>query len=285
MAGEVVFHAHRRHDIFGSLELPCGQCIGCRLERSRQWAMRCVHESKLHEHSCFVTLTYDDHHVPSGGSLDYTHFQKFMKRTRKLLGPVRFFMAGEYGDQLGRPHFHALLFGIDFHDKKIFKNPSHGQKLFTSETLSKLWPYGFASVGACTFESAAYVARYCLKKVTGDASESHYSRLDLDTGEIYQLTPEFAHMSLKPGIGYGWYEKFGSEVYHTDKVLIDGQLVKPPKFYDKKQKKLHPDDFEEIQMKRELDAHLKSLDNTPARLAVKESVTRARLSFKKRSLS
>jgi hypothetical protein len=97
------------------LKLPCGRCIGCRLERSRQWAVRCVHEASLHEKNCFITLTYSPENLPKDGSLDVSHFQKFMKRFRKRFGPgIRFFHCGEYGESLSRPHYHACIFGFDF---------------------------------------------------------------------------------------------------------------------------------------------------------------------------
>src|SRR3954449_8205389 len=88
--------------------LPCGQCIGCRLERSRQWAMRCVHENKMHPRSSFVTLTYDDKNIPPAGSLSKRDFQLFMKRLRKSQSnPLRFFACGEYGETTHRPHYHV----------------------------------------------------------------------------------------------------------------------------------------------------------------------------------
>ncbi len=118
--GSIVFHERRWYNTVKTLSLPCGQCIGCRLERSRQWAMRCMHEAQLHENNCFITLTYDNTHLPSDGSLHYKDFQLFIKRLRKKFGNtrIRYYMAGEYGENFGRPHFHACIFGHDFHDKK-----------------------------------------------------------------------------------------------------------------------------------------------------------------------
>ena len=117
--GDVVFAELGRFDITRQLDLPCGQCVGCRLERSRQWAMRCLHEAKMHDRNCFVTLTYNNDNVPADRSLNYRDFQLFMKRLRfHFRGvPIRFYMCGEYGEDFGRPHFHACLFGLDFPDK------------------------------------------------------------------------------------------------------------------------------------------------------------------------
>lgn len=276
--GEVVFYEKARFNIVRSLSLPCGQCIGCRLERSRQWAMRCMHEASLYRENCFVTLTYNDEHFPYRGMLDYSAFQKFMKRLRKFTGTngVRFYMCGEYGPENWRPHFHACLFNHDFADKEYYSRSPAGEKIYRSAALEKLWPFGFSSVGAVTFESAAYVARYCVAKVTGHNASAHYRRVDAD-GE-YQLPPEFNHMSLKPGIGSRWLEKYRTDVYPHDYVVVRGVEVKPPKYYDRLFASQFPDDFEDIQFRRELDGKSRFADNTDERLAVREIVQRARSS-------
>lgn len=265
------------------LQLPCGQCVGCRLERSRQWAVRCMHEASMHEHSCFVTLTFDQEHLPTNGSLDYRPFQLFMKRVRKSSGcRVRFFMAGEYGDMNWRPHFHALLFGVNFSDRCLLSHLDSGSDIYRSESLNALWREGYSSVGDVTFESAAYVARYCLKKVTGPAALDHYRRVDPVTGEVFSLAPEFCRMSLRPGIGAEWFKKFRSEVFPHDRVIVRGKVAKPPKYYSR----LEGSSLDACAV--EYDRHVSKLeqewDCTPARLRVREQVTAARLSFRKRSL-
>lgn len=213
-----------------SLRLPCGQCIGCRLERSRQWAMRCVHEASLYFNNCFVTLTYDDCHLPGSKSLVKRDFQLFMKRLRKFVGSgVRFFMCGEYGDTYGRPHYHAIIFNYDFPDKYVFRKSDRGDTLFRSDSLEALWPLGQSMIGAMTFESAAYVARYCLKKVTGKGADEHY--VNKATGEL--RVPEFTMMSRRPGIGRGWYDKFKCDIFPRDYAIMRGVKVPVPKFYDK----------------------------------------------------
>lgn len=174
------------------IDLPCGRCIGCRLERSRQWAVRCVHEAALWDSNCFVTLTYDEENCPKDGGLIPEHFVLFMKRLRACYGAgIRFFHCGEYGEKLGRPHHHAILFNFDFADKRFHSRSSDGNVLYTSAELERLWRFGFCTVGACTFESAAYIARYSLKKITGSAAESHYQG----------RKAEYLTMSRKPGIG------------------------------------------------------------------------------------
>jgi hypothetical protein len=283
--GSVKFVSRNKAGVEGTIELPCGQCIGCRLERSRQWAMRCLHESSLHDRNAFITLTYDDSNLPLGGSLDYADFQKFMKRLRRRVkSPVRFYMGGEYG-QNGtiRPHFHACLFGFDFLDKVYFKKTSSGEKIYTSKLLESLWPFGLSSVGNVTFESAAYIARYCVQKVTGDLAEAHY-RVITDDGEIIDRVPEFNHMSLKPGIGARWLEKFQTDVYPRDYVVINGVKTKPPKYYDTLFEREDAGSFSEIVAQRELDGYSQTLagENSYARLLVREQVQSARLSMLKR---
>lgn len=284
--GSVKFVSHHKKGVVGDVVLPCGQCIGCRLERSRQWAMRCVHEASLHEENCFITLTYAPSCVPAGGSLQYDDFQRFMKRLRKRIAPRKtsFYVGGEYGENFGRPHYHACLFGYDFPDKRYFKRTGSGEKIFTSELLDELWPLGFASIGNVTFHSAAYIARYCLAKVNGDLAELHYRYVCPDTGEIFQRTPEFNHMSLKPAIGKRWLERFRSDVFPRDYVVINGVKVKPPKYYDRLFSKEDETGFLEIQEQREYDAYLRRGDNSVSRLAVKEAVKRAQLKFLRREL-
>lgn len=220
--------------------VPCGQCVGCRLEKSRQWAMRCVHEASLHEENSFITLTYDDESLPVGGSLDKSAFPKFMKRLRKRFDDqrIRFYHAGEYGDRFGRPHYHALLFGFDFRDKYPWSE-RQGLPVWRSPTLESLWPDGQSEVGSVTFESAAYVARYCVKKVTGKQADEYYS-VTLETGEVVHVQPEYATMSRRPGVGSKWYEQFKCEVYPSDGVVVRGKAMKPPRFYDGLHEMSHP---------------------------------------------
>lgn len=283
----IVFDEIRKHDIVRSLNLPCGQCVGCRLERSRQWAMRCMHEASLYEQNCFITLTYDDTHLPSDGSLHYKDFQLFIKRLRKKLGHnrVRYYMAGEYGENFGRPHFHACIFGYDFHDKKLWKRTPSGSMLYRSPDLEVLWPFGYSSIGDVNFESAAYVARYIMKKITGKKAKDHYESIDPESGEIIKRIPEFNKMSLKPGIGSEWLKKFKSDVYPHDYVVVRGKKMKPPKAYDKWYKNDNPFEFDEILYKREISAKLNPDNHDPKRLDAKRQILESRLSLLKRNLT
>lgn len=219
--------------------IACGQCIGCRLERSRQWAVRCVHEAQLWDDNCFITLTFSPESLAARSnpySVDVRDFQLFMKKLRKQFGSgIRFFHCGEYGDLHQRPHYHAALFNFDFSDKVLF-NIVNGYRLYTSDSLSRLWPHGFATIGSLTFESAAYVARYITKKLNGKKAEetNHYSVIHPDTGEIIaERSPEYTTMSRRPGIGKLWFDKFKSDVYPHDFVVINGKKIRPPKYYDR----------------------------------------------------
>jgi len=271
-------------DIVADLTLPCGQCIGCRLERSRQWAVRCMHEAELHQDSCFITLTYDDQYLPSAGSLKVDDFQRFMKRFRKDVSPrrIRFFHCGEYGDLNRRPHYHALIFGFDFDDKI----PTvAGSDLFISARLRKLWPFGHSTIGRITFESAAYVARYSLKKVNGPAAETHYSRIIPETGEIVQISPEYTTMSRRPGIGSGWFDKFSSDVYPSDEVIVSGRKSRPPRYYDKLLDKRGDGLLlDQLKFQREQKSKAHVLESEPDRLAVREGVARGKARLKSRSV-
>lgn len=286
--GSVKFVSRSKKGVDGSLELPCGQCIGCRLERSRQWAMRCLHESSLYEDNSFITLTYDESNLPAGGSLNYSDFQRFMKRLRKnSKRPVRFYMGGEYGESTLRPHFHACLFGFDFSDKVYFRKSASGEKIYTSKFLESLWPFGLSSIGNVTFQSAAYIARYCVQKVTGDAADLHYSCpefVDEDGVIRNSVVPEFNHMSLKPGIGAKWLEKYQTDVFPRDYVVINGVKTKPPKYYDVLFERESPGVFSDLVAQRELDAYSGRLagEFSSARLDVKRQVKSAQLTQLKR---
>lgn len=243
----LVFSQNRAFQPDDPINIACGRCVGCRLKRSRDWAIRCMHESSLYEYNSFITLTfsrdglhrrnselegYDDRYHPVG--VHVRDLQLFFKRFRKRVGSrIRFYAVGEYGTKYNRPHYHACIFNYDFLDKKLFAI-RNGLKLYTSSTLEALWPYGFSSVGSLTFESAAYVARYIMKKQLGDDPMDTYRRFDEVTGEYSHVPPEFNTMSNRPGIGYEWFKRYQNDVYPHDYVVLrGGTRFKPPKYYDK----------------------------------------------------
>jgi len=288
--GKVVFAAPS--PFAPEIQLPCGQCIGCRLDRSRKWAIRCVHEASMYEKNCFVTLTYSDVHLPRTGSLEKRALSDFIRRVRKRFGSgIRFYACGEYGSEFGRPHFHVCFFNFDPPDKSLW-SVRDGVRLYVSADLDDLWGLGFVTVGEVNFESAAYVARYVMKKLTGPAADAlqadgapgPYSRLDEETGEIVQVQPEFNLMSRRPGIGKPWLDKYMSDVYPDDFVVLRGVKMKPPRYYDDQYGKVFIDAHADMKQERRAVGRKRAWDNTPARLKVREKITRSRLTQLKRSV-
>lgn len=279
-----------------AIPIPCGQCIGCRLEYSRQWAMRCYHESQLHQDNAFITLTYNDENLPVDRSISKRELQLFVKRLRKAIAPkkIRFFACGEYGskEKTFRPHYHAIIFGYDFPDR-VLHTKKNGHLLFTSKLLDSAWQHkGHALIGAVTFESAAYVARYVTKKRkgkdtrvdphTGRMQTENYDVVNPVTGEVWQVEPEFCLMSRRPGIGREWFEKFRGDVEKDFVTLMDGQKVGLPQYYDRLLEKEDEEDF--LQRKEKRKEAVDKEDNTRKRLKVKEVVKEAQLNQLKRGL-
>jgi len=253
------------------ITVPCGQCIGCRLEKSRQWAIRMMHETESHSASCFLTLSYSDENLPSDNALDVEHVKLFLKRLRKKIGPVRYYHCGEYGELHGRPHYHMALFGHDFSADRTLFSTEGGNQLFTSRSLSDLWSLGFCSVGSLDFDSAAYVARYVTKKVTGDQAEEEYGQVNPVTGEVTLKKKPYATMSLKPGIGFEYFQRWKHQIYPRDTVLVRGRLEQPPAYYDVLMEREDPELMKRVKRKRF--AKLKDMDpneQTHERLATRE---------------
>ncbi|WNK12783.1 MAG: replication initiator protein [Microvirus sp.] len=257
------------------IRVPCNGCFACRLRFKTHWMMRNVHESKMHSESCFITLTYAPEHLPRDHSLKKRHFQLFMKRLRKHVAPkqIRYFACGEYGDESERAHYHALIYGHDFHDKKFLFTNKQGDRIYESETLYELWPLGINTVGAVTRHSANYVSGYAVKKIRGAAAQDHYTRLDPVTGELHELTSEFALMSRRPGIGYPWYEKYGAHALgRKGTVIINGKEVIAPAYYWRKWEAEHPETVASHKKEYRNLALQHRADNTPERRRVREQV-------------
>lgn len=216
--GSINFSKKHHNRQMVPFQLPCGKCTECLLERSRDWSIRCLHESKMHESNCFITLTYSDDHIPSDKKLNYEHFQLFMKKLRKLTNnEIGFFMCGEYGEQTLRPHYHACIFGFDFNDKKKIRTNEHGDDIWSSQTLTTTWGLGHTELGSVTQKSAAYVARYILKKQTAK-----------DYG--------FQKMSRTHAIGKRYVEKWYNDIFINASgsiILSDGTRTKVPRYYEK----------------------------------------------------
>lgn len=270
--GPVRFQQPRDGRAYTRIDLPCGQCILCRLEHARQWAVRITHESTLHMQNSFITLTYNDTNIPTHGSLNYADLQKFWKRLRKALKKVRYYAVGEYGDDSLRPHYHACVFGHAFtEDRTILRQePS---LLWTNPLLEEAWGLGHVSVGALTFESAQYTASYVTKKLN---NKKKYVRVDEESGELIPLVQPRAFMSLKPAIGREWLNNYGRRVYDRDHVVINGRPQKPPKYYDKWMGEVSESTMEETKRKRRKEAEKFSPEQSHARAINAHARTKGR---------
>lgn len=270
--------------------LGCGQCMSCRLERSRQWAIRMMCEASLYPgFNCFITLTYSDDFLPLSfkpgagvlPTLDFSHFQLFMKRLRKRFGSgIRFFHCGEYGcddpkcgrpgcQHNARPHYHACLFNFDFPDKVLGRKTKAGFQCYNSQALDELWGMGRTEIGEVSFESAAYVARYVTKKVTGERSEVHYAG----------RKPEYTTMSRRPGIGKAWLDKYYADVYPRGFIVSEGRKQRPPNFFEAQFKAVSPEQAKALKRRRskEIAKRLDSITDAEIRWQTIEEVVRLRL--------
>jgi hypothetical protein len=277
------------------MTVPCRQCTGCRAEYSRQWAMRIKHEASLYLQNSFITLTYNDAHLPKDNSLVKKDFQLFIKRLRKKhvkknnyhpqLAPksraywakkhnIRFFHCGEYGDptksiKTGRPHYHAIIFNHHF----------------TQKDLQELWsikekPIGFVDTGTVTFESASYVAGYIHKKINGNRKLDHYNTYDRLTGEqITHRQQEYATMSRRPGIAKHWFDKHKTDAYPSDFITMNGKKMKPAKYYDRQYELLYPEEMAQIKEKRQKEMEQLQHLFTPEALKQKELNHKGRMAL------
>ena len=237
----------------------------------------------MHEQNAFITLTYDNDHLPKNNSLNHEHFQKFIRSLRKTIDiPIRYYMCGEYGDKTLRPHYHALIFGYDFPDKTIWSKRQKNY-VYRSELLEKKWYHGNSEIGNVTYQSAAYTARYIVKKQNGERAKSHYAVIDNDTGEITgKRKPEYTNMSLGDnkdtfGIGYSWFKKYKSDVFPQDTVITpDGKTQPAPKYYRELLRREDPELFEKLRLKR-IEKAQSNPDNSKDRLQVREEVQTAKI--------
>lgn len=230
------------------IDIPCNHCVECRLHFSRSWATRMMLEQQYHEQSWFITLTYDDKHIPLSyypdpdtgeampvQTLEKKALQDFMKRLRdhysRLTGgdKLRYYAVGEYGDSSHRPHYHLVVFGLNLSEKDLthLKNSALGFPYYASKLVESCWTFGYSMVCAVTWESCAYVARYCMKKLSGDFKDFY---------QAFNIQPEFSLMSRKPGIARLYYEDHKSDIYKYDEIFLSttsgGMKSKPPRYFD-----------------------------------------------------
>ena len=298
------------------MEVACSQCLGCRLDYSRMWALRITHECSMHESTggnCFITLTYREkwecdeqqlvnkYHVPDDWSLDHSHIQKFLKRLRhKFPQKIKYFVVGEYGNvcehgidlelvgcplcNVGRPHYHAILFNCSFSDLVSYGS-DHGELRYTSPLLESTWKYGFVDVDEANFDSAAYCSRYALKKVTGAMADDHYMRISED-GVCSWIKPEYARMSRNPGIGKDWFEVFHGDCFPSDTCPRPGDspVYGMPRYYEEIFKCMDPLTMEDIKEKRKIWMREHKDEFTPERLMDKYKVKKRQAEMLKRKL-
>jgi len=248
--------------------LPCGRCICCRIDYSRQWASRGVCELSLHDRASFITFTYNNDHLPPGGTLVKRHYQDFLRALRKRGYKFTYMVAGEYGKKLSRPHYHAIIFGEDFR-RDSYRAPvaqSEDYPLYCNDELTKIWGKGHVVCGDVTFASIQYVAKYITKKISGEGAKEHYG----------DKLPEFMQPSLRNPIGSKWLDKYESDVYPRDEFVFQGKVMRPPKYFQRRYAKKNPEKALDLSVKREMVAEQRAELNLPERLAARKAITLAR---------
>lgn len=265
-------------DFKPNLELPCNKCPSCKLRKAKEWALRCWHESQMHEQSAYITLTYRDADLPKNNNLDHRDFQLFMKRLRVKYSGRRYsyFMCGEYGDVTHRPHYHVVLFGY-WPPDAVFHRTENKHRYFKSEELDNLWQKGFTDTSYVSYHSAGYVARYTLKKQLADKElQDRYVYAD-EHGEMHVRKFEYVRMSTDPAIGKSWFEKYKQQTIEHDLVRDPNGVECPvPRYYLDQLKKENPELHEQLAQAR-LEKARANTDNTPDRLRQKAICTEAKL--------
>lgn len=232
---------------YKSVEVPCGNCLACKYDYSKQWSLRNLKELEHSRSGYFITLTYSDsfltfsekHNIATLVPFELSDFIKKYRTFQKSKynnDNIRFFACGEYGDHTFRPHYHVLLYNAVIPDLEFFTS-SHGNSYYLSREMQRIWKHGNIIIGDITVESASYVAGYCTKKVEGYDSKL-YQELDVQ--------PEFLRMSRRPGIGYLDNDTVLSLYEHDEIFGKNGVRMKPPRYYDKILEKLNPDLLEDV---------------------------------------
>jgi len=243
----------------------------------------------MHEVSCMLNLTYNDSWLPEHGQLFKDDLQRFFKRLRKAGFKFRYVASGEYGDASRRPHFHIALFGVDFNsDRVVFGRASSGDRTHTSATVARLWPKGNHLIGVLNFESAAYIARYILKKIKGPNASPMPLYSDPATGEVVLPNPEF--MLMSKGIGKSWFRDFFmSDVFPRAAVLTPQRSLAPvPRYYKSLLKEVGSDLALDMQFRSsaraDMEIERKAYENLPSRKSARQLVSVSRTALSKRSL-
>lgn len=278
----------KNYEINGfNIKVPCGKCIGCRLDYSRMWATRSANEAYSHgyDNCAFLTLTFNDDMLARRSnpfSLNRTAFQSWIKRLRKAVKSeynkeFRIMACGEYGAKHHRPHYHMIVYGFNFPDSKVWKyRRVHGKDVLykRSEFLEKVWSpahsnesYGFSVIGDVNFESSAYVARYVTKKLFGKYAEKVYKDKE----------QEFLTTSRMPGLGYGYLVQFYKQIFDLGYIMLgNGHKVPIPRYYINKLQEIDEEKYNEYSIvnwnKRIDNLFKKDLNSTQERLLVREEL-------------
>lgn len=256
----------------------CGRCIYCKKTNAREWAIRATHEASLYDNNIFVTLTYDPEHLPKNGSLNYKHPTDFMKRLREKYGPgIRSLGCAEYGTKGGRPHYHILIFNHDFPDKVKDGHPKRGNQHYMSQSLTELWGMGRANYGTVSWKSASYISKYIsirekdpqkVCKKYGCNCGFNKSRKEKCKKQFTKLPEKAICRSMRPGLGKPWFDKYKSDVYPSDQVVVlvkdQSKILRPPMYYDRMYQKSNPEEFAKIQLDRRQKAMEKQIDTKRA---------------------
>lgn len=276
-------------------KIPCKLCCGCQEKYSKDWATRCMLEAQKWTQNFFITLTYDEEHIPRDdelvnkktgeifqndnweqGHLETKHSEKFIKDLRRYWEyhfnhkGIRFYLAGEYGSKTKRPHMHAILFNLPIKPEQleVYKITQNGDMLWKCPEIEKIWGKGFISLAEVNWDTCAYVARYVMKKQKGKKSDEWY----YEQG----MSPEFVRMSNRPGIGLDFFKENFQKIYEHDEIIINGhkqsiQSVKPCEYYDRKYAEMFPEEMEKIKQNRKIVAKATNeLKNRQSSLTEKE---------------
>lgn len=275
--------------------VPCGQCLGCRVDKREQWKLRMMHEASLHDENCFVTFTYSPEHLvrpwlnAAGewrGSVSAADVSGAIKRLRRRIEPqrLRFHFKTEYSPGVLQPHGHGAFFGWRPSDLVPCDRSAAGFTVYSSAFLDEVWGKGLVGVGDLTAESCGYIANHNVDKLDGQKAKDAYSRFDYSTGEIFEVEPETCRMSTHPGIGRGWIDQFERDCFPSNFIIVDGRKKPVPRYYKQRLKdrfslpqadvdRLVPVDDAKV-MSRKSRARARTpefiANSTPERLAVRE---------------
>ena len=282
------------------IDIPCGGCIGCRLDKAADWSTRATNELRYHDDACFITLTYNDDHLPNDKSINRDDPRNFLRRLRRAYPDqkIRYFGCGEYGKNqqgeinpftgkpdIGRPHYHYIIYGMNFDDRRLINDDDIPQ--YESQQLEELWGKGFTSLGNADQKNIDYISQYTTKKINGNMAADHYKYLDPVTGEEINRQPEFISVSTQPGIGSQWFDDFEGDCLKGFITNGKGRVQKIPKYYKRQMKeRFCSENYETV--KKNTMKHVKPdhPDNSPERLKAREEVVkyRAARAARKRNL-